>query len=204
MKLVVATFNADKLRELRDLLGLDGVTLVSLREFPGAVAPDEDGATLAENAAIKARAAHAFTGLPAIADDTGLEVAALGGRPGVHAARFAGPRATYSDNVAKLLAELEGVPAGERGACFRTVCVASFGLGDEILAEGVLEGRITETPRGLQGFGYDPVFEVAGTGRTLAEMSIDEKNRISHRALAARALARRLSTRVAVAGESPK
>jgi XTP/dITP diphosphohydrolase len=195
VKLVVATFNADKLHELNPLLNLDGVTLVSLRDFPGAVSPEEDGATLADNAAIKARAARAFTGLPAIADDTGLEVDALGGRPGVHAARFAGPRATYADNVAKLLIELEGVPAAERGARFRTVCVACFGAGDEIVAEGVLEGRITEAPRGDQGFGYDPVFEVAGAGRTLAEMSMAEKNRLSHRALAARALARKLAER---------
>ena len=196
MKLVVATFNVDKRRELNELLNLDGVTLVSLRDFPGAVSPEEDGATLAANAAIKARAAHAFTGLPAIADDTGLEVDALGGRPGAHAARFAGPGATYADNVAKLLSELAGVPAAQRGARFRTVCVACFGAGDEIEAEGVLDGRITDAPRGDRGFGYDPVFEVAGAGRTLAEMSMDEKNGISHRARAARALARKLVERI--------
>ena len=188
MKVVVATMNADKLRELGELLGLPSLELVSLRDIVGAQTPEETGASLLDNARIKARAATAFTGLPAIADDTGLEVDALGGRPGVNAARYAGPDATYADNVQKLLRELDGVPLVRRTARFRTVCVAHFPTGKERFGEGVLEGRIVEAPRGQYGFGYDPVFEVSDRRRTLAEMSPTEKNRISHRARATRAL----------------
>ena len=189
MKVVVASMNPDKLGELRELLGLPGVELVSLRDIPGAVSPEENR--------IKARAAAALSRLPAIADDTGLEVEWLGGRPGAHAARYAGPGATYASNVAKLLADLAGVPAAGRRARFRTVCVACRPDGREVVAEGVLEGRITEQPRGEAGFGYDPVFELAvvpeaqhgrAAARTLAELSAAEKNALSHRALAVRNL----------------
>ena len=131
----------------------------------------------------------ALSGLPAIADDTGLEVEALGGRPGVHAARYAGPHASYADNLRKLLGELSGVPPARRGARFRTVVVACWPDGVEIGAEGTLEGRITESPRGAGGFGYDPVFEVEDRGRTLAELGAGEKNALSHRARAVRSLA---------------
>lgn len=192
MKLVIATFNADKQRELVKLLDLDGVTWSHMRDVPGAVSPEEDGATLEANARIKADAARAATGLGAIADDTGLEVDALAGQPGIHAARYAGPHATYEDNVQKLLAELQGVPGARRTARFRTVCVALLADGRECRGEGVLEGRIIDAPRGAQGFGYDPVFVPAGGRRTLAEMGADEKNAISHRALAARDLGRQL------------
>ena len=188
-RFVLATFNPDKARELEALLAVPGLTLVPLSEFPGAVAPEETGATLLENATLKAEAAARLTGLPAIADDTGLEVEALDGAPGVHAARFAGPTARYEDNVRLLLQRLEGVPIERRGARFRTVCVAVSGDGSKRVGEGVLEGRIILAPRGTNGFGYDPVFEVAELGRTLAEMSAAEKNGISHRARAARALA---------------
>ena len=189
---VLATFNRDKARELEALLALPGLTLVSLAEFPGAVAPEETGATLLENALLKARAAQALAGLPAVADDTGLEVDALGGAPGIHASRFAGPGATYADNVRLLIERLEGVPLERRGARFRTVCVALFGDGTRVVGEGVLEGRITVAPRGSHGFGYDPVFELPALGLTLAELPAEEKNGISHRARAARDLARRL------------
>jgi XTP/dITP diphosphohydrolase len=189
---VLATFNRDKGRELAVLLGAPGRRLRLLHDFPGAVAVEESGDTLIANARLKADAAVRATGLPAIADDTGLEVDALGGEPGHRAARFAGPAATYADNVALLLERLRGVPAGRRTARFRTVCVARFPDGREIEAEAVLEGRITEAPRGERGFGYDPVFEVAGSRFTLAELGEDEKNRISHRARAANALAARL------------
>jgi len=192
VKFVLATFNRDKLREMSELLGLPGLELVTLADVPGAKPPPETGATLEENARIKARAALARTGLPAIADDTGLEVAALGGRPGVHAARYAGPDASYADNVRKLLAELAGGPAPGRGARFRTVCAACWPDGVEMAAQGVLEGQITLEPRGTNGFGYDPVFEVENLGRTLAELTADEKNARSHRARAVRALARLL------------
>jgi XTP/dITP diphosphohydrolase len=185
---VVATFNRDKRRELQALIGAADVILRGLDEFPGATPPEETGTTLAENALLKARAACAATGLAAIADDTGLEVDALEGAPGVHAARYAGPGATYDDNVRKLLAALAGVPRERRTARFRTVCAARFPDGREVVAEGALEGRIAFAPRGDQGFGYDPVFEVGETGRTLAEMTAEEKNARSHRARAVEAL----------------
>ncbi len=192
MKLVLATFNRDKARELEALLALPGLELISLAEFPGARAPEESGATLLANATLKAEAALRLTGLPAIADDTGLEVDALNGAPGVHAARFSGPGASYADNVHLLLARLAGVPRERRGARFRTVCVAAFPDGRRLEAEGVAEGRITAAPRGAWGFGYDPVFELPELGKTFAELSAAEKNALSHRAQAARALAERL------------
>ena len=191
MEFVLATFNRDKAHELVPLLAGAGVTLRTLAEFPGAVAPDEDGATLLDNARIKARAALAHTGLPAIADDTGLEVDALDGAPGVRAARFAGPDARYEDNVRLLLERLAGVPAARRAARFRTVCVAAFPDGREATGEGALEGRIVDEARGSEGFGYDPVFELPD-GRTLAELPAAEKNAISHRSRAVRDLAAKL------------
>ncbi len=194
MKFVLATFNRDKARELEALLGVPGFEVLSLSEFLGAASPEESGSSLHENALLKAEAAMRATGLPAIADDTGLEVDALGGAPGVHAARFAGPDASYADNVRLLLERLRGVPPVLRTARFRTVCVAVFPEGSRLVGEGVLEGRITESLRGQGGFGYDPVFEVPELGRTLAELTAEEKNRISHRALAARALARQLGS----------
>ncbi|MBI5170970.1 MAG: RdgB/HAM1 family non-canonical purine NTP pyrophosphatase [Candidatus Eisenbacteria bacterium] len=192
MKYVLATFNRDKARELQALLALPGVEIVPLADYPGAVAPEEDGATLLENARIKARAALALTGLPCIADDTGLEVDALDGAPGIHAARYAGPGATYESNVAKLLAELAARPGAPRSARFRTCCVALFPDGRELCADGVLEGEVTESPRGTHGFGYDPVF-LLPDGRTLAEIPASEKNGISHRARAVLSLAALLS-----------
>lgn len=194
MKFVLATFNRDKARELQALLDVPGLEIAPLADWPGATAPEEDGATLLANARIKAAAALARTGLPAIADDTGLEVDALDGRPGVHAARYAGPAATYADNVAKLLAELAGVPGERRSARFRTVCVALFPDGRELAAEGVLDGGIGTSPAGANGFGYDPVF-VLPDGRTLAQLTADEKNSSSHRARAIRALAAKLAER---------
>jgi XTP/dITP diphosphohydrolase len=191
VRFVLATFNRDKARELASLLALPDVEIVPLADWPQARAPEEHGATLEENARIKAAAAVAVTGLPAIADDTGLEVDALGGAPGVHAARYAGPAATYADNVARLLRELAGVPAARRAARFRTVCVALHSDGREWRAEGVLEGRILEAPRGERGFGYDPVFELPD-GRSLAELDAADKNALSHRARAIAGLARLL------------
>lgn len=191
-RFVVATFNRDKAAELLDLLALPGVTLVPLADWPGAVAPEETGATLLENARIKARAAVERTGLPALADDTGLEVDALNGAPGVHAARYSGPDATYASNVAKLLRELEGVPPERRTARFRTVCLAAWPDGTELSADGSLSGVITEAPRGGNGFGYDPVFLPAGESRTYAELTDAEKNALSHRAKAAKLLGKLL------------
>ena len=189
---MLATFNRHKAGELRALLAAPGRRLFDLGDFVGASAPTETGATLLDNARLKAVAAVRFSGRPAIADDTGLEVDALGGAPGHRAARFAGPRASDAENLALLLDRLKTVPAPRRTARFRTVCVACFPDGSECLGEGVLEGAIAEAPRGSGGFGYDPVFEVAGLGRTLAELVEAEKNAVSHRARAAHALARAL------------
>ena len=193
MRFVVATFNRHKAAELHALLALPGVTLVPLADWPGATPPEENGDTLLANARIKARAAVALTGLPAIADDTALEVDALAGAPGVHAARYAGAGASYADNVAKLLRELARVPASSRRARFRTVCVAAWPDGREVHAEGALEGVITDSPRGMHGFGYDPVFVPAGETRTYAELTDSEKHAMSHRARAVRALGAKLA-----------
>ncbi len=151
----------------------------------------ETGETLLDNARLKAEALVAATGRPAVADDTGLEVDALGGAPGVYSARFAGEGATYADNVAKLLAALKG--QGRRRARFRTVALARWPDGTEVVAEGVVNGTITEAPRGTGGFGYDPVFEPdEGGGRTFAELvdeSAEAKHRVSHRGRAFNQLA---------------
>lgn len=181
---VAASKNPDKIAEMESILAAAGVVGEMVRglEWPDVI---EDAPTLEGNALLKARRAAEATGLAAIADDTGLEVAALGGAPGVYTARFAGPDAAYEDNTAALLEAL--AETTERSARFRTVAAAVLPDGREIVAEGVLEGRIAVRPRGSGGFGYDPVFEAAG--RTLAEMTPEEKNRISHRAEAVRALA---------------
>jgi XTP/dITP diphosphohydrolase len=192
MKWVIATFNPDKLRELEQVLRRPGDQFVGLGEIPGAEPPPEVGETLEANALLKAMAGMERSGLPTIADDTGLEVDALGGLPGVRSARFAGPRATYADNLRRLLAAMRGIEPARRSARFRTVCVACLDSRPPLIGVGVLEGRITDAPRGSGGFGYDPVFEVEGLGRTLAELSAAEKNRLSHRALAARDLSRKI------------
>jgi XTP/dITP diphosphohydrolase len=158
----------------------------------------EDGETLLDNARLKARALVVATGTAAVADDTGLEVDALGGGPGVYTARYAGEEATYADNVAKLLGELaaRGDGGGDRRARFKTVALAAFPDGSEVWAEGVMDGTIAAEARGDNGFGYDPVFEPeGGGGRTFAEMRAGEKDAMSHRGRAFRALAQRLAAR---------
>ncbi|HLI52944.1 MAG TPA: RdgB/HAM1 family non-canonical purine NTP pyrophosphatase [Acidimicrobiales bacterium] len=186
-RFVLATANPDKAAEIRAILG-SRFELVPRPAALGEVV--EDGATLLENARLKGRAVAAASGLPAIADDTGLEVERLGGRPGVRSARYAGEDATYSDNVAKLLAEMSDVPAEQRGAAFRTVAVAVWPDGREVHAVGEVHGNISTAPRGAAGFGYDPVFVPdEGDGRTFAEMGPAEKNALSHRGRAFRALA---------------
>jgi XTP/dITP diphosphohydrolase len=196
MRVVVATRNRGKLRELVPLfaelaLGLELVTIDEL-------APDaelrEDEATFEGNALAKARQAAAATGLPALADDSGLEADALGGAPGVYSARYAGVGATDDANNAKLLAALRGVPPERRSARYR--CVAAFvdpARGLELARAGACEGWLLEAPRGTGGFGYDPLFEVPGRGLTMAEIPLDQKNRLSHRAAAFRALAEALA-----------
>jgi XTP/dITP diphosphohydrolase len=192
MRLVMATANPDKALELAAILRDQLGGLVELLARPGGVEPvEETGETLEDNARLKALALVGATGHAAVADDTGLEVDALGGEPGTRTARFAGETATYSQNVAKLLEALEGET--DRRARFRTVVVCRFPDGAEIVGEGAVEGDIATAPRGEGGFGYDPVFEPrGGGGRTFAEMSPDEKHHLSHRGLALRSLAAQL------------
>lgn len=195
--LVLATANPDKAAEMAAILEPAGLSLVPR---PPWVAPvEETGTTLEENALLKARALTAATGSPSVADDTGLEVAALGGAPGVESARYAGEDATYEDNVTLLLSRLEGVT--DRRARFRTVAVAAFPDGSELVAEGMVEGAISPARRGAGGFGYDPVFvPTDGDGRSYAEMTPSEKNARSHRARAFSSLVDLLKARRAEPG----
>lgn len=186
MRLVLATGNPGKAAEIELLLGgVPGLELVARPE--GVAEPVEDGETLLDNARIKAQALVDATGEAAVADDTGLEVPALDGAPGVHTARYAGPDATYEDNWRKLLAELGDEP--DRRARWRTVALVRWPDGSERWAEGTCDGTITRQASGTAGFGYDPVFVPdEGDGRTFAELSRDEKNAVSHRGRAFRAL----------------
>lgn len=187
-RLVLATRNADKVREIQAILGLQDGQLVSLLDYPHFADIEETGGTLEANALIKAREGFRMTGTPCIADDTGLEVDALGGAPGVYSSRYAGETATYAENVRKILSVMKDVPAGKRTARFRCV-VALKAEGREEWVEGACEGVILTEPRGAGGFGYDPVFFVSELGKTLAEMTLAEKNAISHRGRAFRAMA---------------
>ncbi len=180
-KLVMATNNANKLREVREILSPLGIKVLSQQEAGANCDPDENGADFSDNAMIKAKAVYEATGLPVIADDSGLCVDALGGRPGVHSARYA-PK---GQECAKLLGELEGVADEKRTARFRC-CIALLTDTERRTFEGKCEGRIGYEERGTNGFGYDPVFMVGD--RTMAELSADEKNAISHRGAALREL----------------
>jgi XTP/dITP diphosphohydrolase len=190
VKLVLATANPDKSSEIRAVLaaaGLDAELVPRPADVPEV---DETGATLEDNARLKAVALCEATGLPAVADDTGLAVDALGGAPGVRSARYAGDGVTYADNVAKLLRELSAVAAPDRTARFTTVALARWPDGREVAAIGDVEGVISVAPRGAGGFGYDPVFvPLEGDGRSFAEMSAAEKHAVSHRGRAFRTLA---------------
>jgi len=187
---VVASKNVDKVTEIESVLAeLDLVgEIVRDVDWEDVL---EDGDTLEANALLKARAVMSETGLAAIADDTGLEVDALDGAPGVHSARFSGPDATYESNVVALLDALRGV--SDRRATFRTVVVLCEPDGRELVVEGALVGRIAEIARGTNGFGYDPIFEIDGV--TVAQMKAEQKSAISHRAVAMRALADALHSR---------
>lgn len=194
LRLVVATANRDKASEIAAILDAELGDAVELLSRPAHVAEvEETGATLEDNARLKAEALLDATGLASVADDTGLEVAALGGAPGVYSSRYAGEHASYSDNVAKLLTALEEAGAkspDDRAARFRTVVVGRFPGGREIVAAGVVEGIVALERRGDTGFGYDPVFVPSGgDGRTFAEMTAAEKNTLSHRGRAFRAFA---------------
>lgn len=189
MRILLATNNPHKAGELAAILGgLDGVEVLTPADLPFSIPePIEDGDTLEANAYIKAREIFAAAGIPTVADDTGLEVAALGGAPGVYSARYAGEDATYAGNCAKLLDELAGVPDEGRAARFRTVICYVDPL-RTLFAEGSVAGRIAAAPAGESGFGYDPLFRPDGEERTFAEMSPAEKNAVSHRGRALAAL----------------
>jgi XTP/dITP diphosphohydrolase len=208
MKIVLATHNRDKIKEIEAIMAGVDVEFVGPDAVEGMPEIVEDGATLEENALKKARGIRAFTGFCALADDTGLEVDALDGAPGVHSARYAGESGRYEDNNRKLLEELGGVPEGERTARFRCVMalaltdevaeslharmkghdpsvagpeIRAAGVPDALVTEGILEGRIALQNRGEAGFGYDPLFEIPKLGKTLAELGLEIKNEMSHR-----------------------
>ena len=189
-ELVLATRNPHKVREMSELLADSGITVLSADDFPDLPEVVEDGATLEENAVKKAATVAAATGLPALADDTGLEVDALEGAPGVLSARYAGPCATYADNNRKLLGALAGVPPSGRRARFRCVVALAVPGAAVRTVEGRTDGVILEAPRGEAGFGYDPIFRPDGSARTYAEMDAAAKNAVSHRGKAVRAAIR--------------
>jgi XTP/dITP diphosphohydrolase len=202
LKLVLATANPDKAREISAVLRDAGVAVELLPRPADVPDVEEDGDTLEDNARLKAVALCRATGLPAVADDTGLEVDALGGAPGVYSARFAGETASYADNVAKLLDALRDVPAERRQARFATIALACWPDGREVAAIGEVDGVIATEARGTGGFGYDPVFvPVEGDGRSFAEMTPTEKHALSHRGRAFRTLADGLRVIEAVEAE---
>ena len=180
MKIVFATHNRDKCAEMEAMMSDMPIQLLTPNELPEIEEIIEDGKTLEENALIKAKTVHKITHLPAIADDTGLEVDALGGQPGIYSARYAGENCSYSDNVNKLLKEMTNIPPPKRSALFRTA-IAYVDENMELTTEGVVEGVIIDVTKGIDGFGYDPVFYMPGMKKTYAEMSMNEKNQISHR-----------------------
>ena len=182
-KIVLATHNLHKQKEMNSILSSLGILIVGLDDFPQIGEIEETGATLLENAFIKAHAVHQLTGLPAIADDTGLEVDALDGAPGVYSARYAGRSPTFKENCDKLLFELKKCADQNRDAKFRTVIVF-VDKEMKLQSEGVVKGVIVKKPRGIDGFGYDPIFKPNSYDSTFAEMEMEEKNRISHRAKA--------------------
>ncbi|HTC20952.1 MAG TPA: RdgB/HAM1 family non-canonical purine NTP pyrophosphatase [bacterium] len=180
-KLVIATHNRDKYVEMRAALAGTGWEIIPAFDFPGIPDVVEDGHTLEENSLKKAKEISAFTGLPSLADDTGLFVDALQGAPGIYAARFAGENCTYRDNVNKLLKLLEGIPEKRRKAVFRTVITIFYPSHEKDQVVGEAEGSITSAAAGKGGFGYDPVFLPLGYPKVFAEMTLEEKNKISHR-----------------------
>ncbi|RLE08699.1 non-canonical purine NTP pyrophosphatase [Candidatus Aerophobetes bacterium] len=184
MEVVLATKNLDKIEEIKEILKDLGIKILTFKDFPDFPIVKEDKDTLEGNALKKARAIARFTGKVALADDSGLEVEALGGAPGVFSSRFAGEDATYEDNNRKLLSLLKGISLKKRRATFRCVIAISDPKGSEKIVEGVCRGKIIEENRGDNGFGYDPLFQPEGFTKTFAQMSPREKNQISHRAKA--------------------
>jgi XTP/dITP diphosphohydrolase len=184
MDLVLATHNRDKAKEIRAFLGGSGYRILTLEDFPSAPEVVEDGDSYEANAMKKAKTTAQHTGKMTLADDTGLEVDALQGQPGLYSARFAGEGVTYADNRRKLLSLLKDVPPSKRTARFRCVMVLAMPGGQTRTVEGMVEGTITQEDRGEEGFGYDPVFYLPVVGKTLAQLTFEEKNRVSHRAKA--------------------
>ena len=193
MKIVVATHNKDKFKELYHGLKSLKIKLLSLEDFPEIGEIIEDGKTLEENALIKARTVNQLTSLPAISDDTGLFVDALNGDPGIYSARYAGENSTYLDNVNKMLHEMKNIPEGKRQAKFSTVMAYVDGK-RELIDEGFVKGIISNKIKGIGGFGYDSIFYIRNKGKTFSEMSIEEKNLISHRSRAIDALKAKLAS----------
>jgi XTP/dITP diphosphohydrolase len=196
VRVVLASGNSGKLRELGSLLAPFGFDLVSQSTL-GLQTPPETGTTFAENALLKARHAAAMTNLPALADDSGIEVDALGGRPGIYSARYAGEGASDQANLRKMLDEMREIPASQRTARYRCVIAFVTTATDSapILATGTWEGTLISEPKGLGGFGYDPIFVPGGLDRTAAELGAGEKNSLSHRGQALRALVTELQNR---------
>ena len=195
MQIILATHNRGKMKEMSSILAHLPVKLLTLDDFPQIGEIPETGETLKENAFIKAETVHQKTGLPALADDTGLEVDALDGAPGVHSSRYDGETATFEDNCRKMLQEMDGIPAEERTAQFHTVIAFVSDSGNE-WTEGMVEGRILENKRGDGGFGYDPLFYYPPLKKTFAELNSEQKNNISHRGKALRNFCQILEKRI--------
>ena len=195
MQIVLATHNRGKMKEMSSILAHLPVKLLTLDDFPQIGEIPETGETLKENAFIKAETVHQKTGLPALADDTGLEVVALDGAPGVHSSRYDGETATFEDNCRKMLQEMDGIPTEERTARFHTVIAFVSNSGNE-WTEGMVEGRILENKRGDGGFGYDPLFYYPPLKKTFAELNSEQKNNISHRGKALRNFCQILEKRI--------
>jgi XTP/dITP diphosphohydrolase len=185
--LLLATSNQHKLEELRAILSDLPFKLLSLKDLQLDMLVEETGATFAENAELKARAYAQASGMLTLADDSGLEIDALGGAPGVRSARYLGRETTYEERFHKIVEQLNGLPMDQRTARFRCVIALADPSGSTRIVEGVIEGVIADAPRGKNGFGYDPIFFVPELGKTLAELAPEQKNRISHRGRAARA-----------------
>ncbi len=180
-EIVIATHNPGKLREMQALLAPLGLKILSLKDFPEAPDVPEDGTTFAENAAKKAKTVARTTGRPAIADDSGLVVKALGGRPGVFTSRFAGERTSDRNKCLRLLEEMAGIPEEQREASFVCAIAVALPEGEVKMVEGECQGRITFSPRGENGFGFDPIFLIPQLGKTLADLEPEVKNQVSHR-----------------------
>ena len=180
MEIVLATHNLDKCKELQQLFNNTNIKIYTLQDFPEIGDIIEDGNTLKENAFIKSQTVYNLTKIPVVSDDTGLFVDALNGKPGIFSARYAGDNCSYSDNVNKLLIEMENIDTSFRTATFKTV-VTYISKDLELVAEGSVKGIITKKPKGNKGFGYDPIFYVTELKKTFAEMDTDEKHKFSHR-----------------------